>query len=76
LSPYHDHFINFVTIPPKPITAANKHTFDGRGDLHIDIPNGKSKTCVLLKNVLYAPSMGVTLVSISKLAAMGYAALF
>ncbi|KIJ06095.1 hypothetical protein PAXINDRAFT_22965, partial [Paxillus involutus ATCC 200175] len=64
--------------PPKPITTADKRTFDaiGRGDLHIELPNGANKTRILLKNVLYAPSMGVTLVSISKLTAAGYAALF
>ena len=78
LSPYREHFVNFVAITPKPIMAADKHTFDatGRGDLYFEIPNGNTKARILLKNVLYAPSMGVTLVSISKLAAAGYAALF
>ncbi|KIK81024.1 hypothetical protein PAXRUDRAFT_157076, partial [Paxillus rubicundulus Ve08.2h10] len=78
LSPYHNHFVNFVSIPPKPITTVDKHTFDaiGRGNLHIEIPNRESKTRVLLKDVLYTPSMGVTLVSISKLVAAGYSALF
>ncbi|KAI6138062.1 hypothetical protein BKA82DRAFT_167060 [Pisolithus tinctorius] len=28
LSPHRDHFINFETIPPKPITAADKCTFN------------------------------------------------
>ena len=78
LSPYREHFINFVDITPKPIMAADKRTFDatGRGDLYVEIPNGNTKARILLKNVLYAPSMGVTLVSISKLAAAGYSALF
>ncbi|KAF9223091.1 hypothetical protein BS17DRAFT_835339 [Gyrodon lividus] len=31
LSPYCDHFINFVSIPPKPTTAAEKRTFDAIG---------------------------------------------
>ena len=78
LSPYHEHFVNFVDITPKPITATDKHTFDATGcsKLYVEIPNGNTKARILLKNVLYAPSMGVTLVSISKLAATGYAALF
>jgi hypothetical protein len=78
LSPFCDHFVTFTNIPPKPITAADKGVFHavGQGDLYVEIPNGNSKSRILLKNVLYAPSMGVTLVSISKLAAAGYAALF
>ena len=34
----------------------------------IDIPNGDTTSNILLKDVLYAPSMGVTLVSISCIA--------
>ena len=40
----------------------------GLGDMHIELPNGQSKSQILLKNVLYAPAMGLTLVSISKIA--------
>jgi hypothetical protein len=78
LSPYREQFINYVPIPPKPIMAADKCTFNviERGDIYIEIPNGNSGAQILLKNVLYAPTMGVTLVSISKLTAAGYAALF
>jgi hypothetical protein len=78
MSPFRDHFINFKSIPPHPILAADKRTFDaiGRGDLPIEIPNGRTKTRILLTNVLYAPSMGVTLVSIRRLTIAGYAALF
>lgn len=78
MSPYRDRFINFKSISPHPIQAADKHTFEaiGRGDLPIELPNGKSKTRILLTNVLYAPSMGVTLVSISRLTSAGHAALF
>lgn len=61
------HFTNFVKIEPRPITAADKRAFDavGKGDMLIDLPNGNATSTILLKNVLYAPSMGVTLVSIS-----------
>ena len=42
----------------------------------ISIPNGKSITRIRLKDVLYAPKMGITLISISKLDVAGFAALF
>ena len=66
-----------VTVP-KAITAADKHTFEaiGKGDLTIFIPNGSSTTHILLRDVLYAPKMGITLVSIGKLDVAGYVALF
>jgi hypothetical protein len=78
MSLYQERFINFKSIPPHAIEAADKRTFDaiGRGDLPIKIPNGKHKTRILLTNVLYAPSMGATLVSISRLTRAGFAALF
>jgi hypothetical protein len=68
MSGYQHRFINYHTIPPKPITAADKCSFSaiGMGDMYITVPNSdKAPTCVLLKDILYAPSMGVTLVSIS-----------
>ena len=42
----------------------------------IDIPNGDTTSNILLKDVLYAPSMGVTLVSISHIAAAGSTVVF
>ena len=64
------HFVNFVTIPPKPIWSVDNHTFNaiGRGNLHVHLPNGEKRSCILLKDVLYTPSMKVTLMSISCLA--------
>jgi hypothetical protein len=78
MSSYRDLFQDFVNIVPKPITTADKHTFEatGKGNIMITLPNGESNTRILLKDVLYAPKMGVTLVSISHLTAAGYAALF
>ena len=77
-SPFRDQFIKFKTIPLKPISAANKCAFQAirRGNIYIDVPNGETTMCVLLKDVLNALSTGVTLVSISKLTAAGYSALF
>ena len=77
MSSYRDHFLNFKSIVPKAITVVDKNTFAaiGKGDLTILIPNGTSTTCILLRDVLYAPKMGITLVSIGKLDVAGYAAL-
>ena len=49
----------------------------GKGDIYIHVPNKeKPNSCILLKDVLYAPSMGVTLVSISKIAGAGSTVVF
>ena len=64
-------FIELVNIDPVPITAADKRTFQaiGRGKLIIYLPNGNNgPSHVYLMNALYAPLMGVTLVSISCIA--------
>ena len=42
----------------------------------ISLPLGKGQTRICLKDVLYAPKMGIMLISISKLDIAGYAALF
>src|SRR6188768_1989641 len=56
---------------PKPITAADKQSFNaiGMGDIYINMPNRESESLVLLKDILYTPSMGVRLVSISHITA-------
>ena len=56
----------------------DKCTFQaiGQGDIYIEVPNGNKSTCIPLKDVLYALSMGVTLILISKLTTAGYLALF
>ncbi|PPQ86736.1 hypothetical protein CVT25_012870 [Psilocybe cyanescens] len=48
-----------------------------KGDILIHVPNGSSGVSqVLLKDVLYAPSMSVTLVSISRIVESGASVLF
>jgi hypothetical protein len=61
---------NYVSIIPKSIAAADKQYFQatGKGNLRIKIPNSKTTTSILLTDVLYCPTMGLMLVSISKLA--------
>ena len=74
MSPYCDHFENYVPIAPKPITAADKCYFQaiGKGDLCIKIPNRSNQTTILLKDVLHCPDMGLTLISIGKITGAGY----
>jgi hypothetical protein len=79
MSGFRHRFIGFVKIDPKPITAADRRSFSavGKGDIWVNLPNGKEKTSrVLLKDVLYAPAMGVTLVSISRIASAGSTVVF
>ena len=78
MSPYRHKFINFIPIQRKVLTAVDGSHFEavGKGDMRITMPNDQSSTKILLKDVLYAPKTGVTLVSISKIDAASYAALF
>src|ERR1700678_357792 len=78
MSLYKHKFINFIPIQRKVLTAADGGHFEatGKGDMHIMMPNGKSTTRILLKDVLYAPKMGITLVSIGKIDSAGYTVLF
>ena len=40
------------------------------------LPNGKSSTPILLKDVFYAPDMGITVVSIDRITKAGYSVTF
>ena len=75
MSGHHHHFVNFTTTGPHLITATDKCTFDatGKGDI-IFKENGFSK--ILLCDALYAPTMRVTLVSISLIMAAGSVVVF
>ena len=55
MSPYCDHFKNYVRIMPKVIAAADKRYFQAirKGDLCIKIPAEHEMTTVLLKDVLH-----------------------
>jgi hypothetical protein len=78
MSPLRDCFIAYQEIPPRPITAADKRVFYaiGVGDVVIDIPNGESSTPIRLKDVLHAPDMGATIVSISRIAKASFSVCF
>ena len=74
MSPFRHKFTTYQSIPPRPIVTADKRIFhaEGIGDLQIEVPNGQSSTSVLLKDTLYAPQIGVTIVSVSRIAKAGY----
>ena len=61
MSGFYHRFINFTDIEPVPITAVDKRKFQAtrKGDMYVYIPNGSQPNShILLKDVLYAPSMG------------------
>ena len=70
MSPFCSQFISFRPISPHPILAANKRYFyaEGMGDLQIRVPNGESFMPIIPRDTLYAPSMALTMVSISCIA--------
>jgi len=74
MSLYRSHFENYKRIKGKSITAADKRLFQAIG-VCIQISNGKNMITILLKDVLYAPDLGLTLVSICCAVAMGYSLL-
>ena len=78
MSPFRDRFVTYRSIPPRAITAADKRVFYavGAGDLRVEVPNGESSTTVLLRDALHAPDMGLTVVSISRIASAGYSVSF
>ena len=78
MSPYQEHFKNYVSIIPKSITVADKCYFQaiGKGNSHIKLPNSPAKTTILLKDVLHCPDIGLTLVSIGKITSASYKVIF
>ena len=68
-SPDKSKFVNFTTIVPEPIKAADGHTFSaiGCGDLIVTLPgkDGSKGPPITLRKVFYAPKMAFTLVSVA-----------
>ncbi|KAF7371239.1 Transcription factor [Mycena sanguinolenta] len=78
LSPYEHEFSNLVAITPKEFSAANNQRFaaTASGNLTISIPNGDTTSKIELSNVLYAPDLAYTLVSIGCLDEAGFTVTF
>ena len=73
ISPFRNQFITYRVITPHPITTADKHTFYaiGTGDMRIEVPNGGASNPILLQDALHAPDIGLTVVSIGRIANAG-----
>lgn len=66
MTPYQEMLENYHTIESRSIRAANSDLFEavGMGDMRVLAPNGQKWTNFLLKDVLYAPAMNATLISL------------
>jgi hypothetical protein len=75
-TPNRSDLINFITIEPKDIKAANGVTLQatGRGDLKIILPMGENNqpTRVTLKDVYYSPDFAFTLISVGTIDRKGF----
>ena len=78
MSPSRERFTAYQTIEPIPIKAANKGVFYavGTGDLRVEVPHGESLTPIVLKDVLHAPDMAQTVISINRISLAGYSVTF
>ena len=79
MSGFRHRLFNYIETDPVPIITADKRAFRafGKGDMYIYLPNrDNTNSRVLLQDVLYAPKMGITLVSISKVTAAGSTVVF
>ncbi|SJL02247.1 uncharacterized protein ARMOST_05573 [Armillaria ostoyae] len=75
MTPSRHRLMNYMAIKPRGIMAADKKKFEalGKGDMYITIPNGKNQTTkVLVKDVLHAPNLRVTLLSVGRITQAGY----
>ena len=75
---YHSLLTNYSTIAPKAISTVKKHSFSAIGcrSLKLDIPNGKSTTSIILKEVLHALDIAATLISFGCIDQASYSATF
>ena len=78
ISPYRNDLEKFTEIPLKPFQAANRQNFQavGKGEMVIDIPNGADISQLCLREVLYSPEVGYTLVSVGRLNDSSFSATF
>ena len=69
MTSYHHCLSNFQLIPPKVIGAASQVTFSaiGAGDMIVRTLNGGELTKIKLRDVLYAPNLRCTLISIREI---------
>jgi hypothetical protein len=79
ITPCKEKLINYESIVPRDFKSANNGNFQaiGKGDMLLKVPGPRNTTLeVLLKDVLYSPRVGVTLIAISKVAQHGHSVVF
>jgi hypothetical protein len=76
--PQREDFINYVEIPEKLLTTANKEIFSAvrMGDMIVSVPNRDREVNIKLARVLYTPALGFTLISIGRIDEAGYYSTF
>ena len=74
MSPNSERFSEFRTIAAKGVKAVDKTIFmvTGIGWMKINMPNGRDSTTLMLKDMLYCPDLGYTLVSLAKCNAISF----
>ncbi|KAJ3017757.1 hypothetical protein NUW54_g512 [Trametes sanguinea] len=78
--PCGDNFLSFHTITPIPINSADGQIFyaTGEGDVQVSVKHSNNFAqevdMFVLRNVLYAPSMPISLTSVSRLVSSGFQA--
>ena len=75
ISPFRDNFTSYrVLDPPLFLKAANGQQFPavGMGNMVVSMPNGSKHSELTLRDVLHAPSVGYTLVSLGALDGLGF----
>jgi hypothetical protein len=78
MSPHRHLFKNFTYLNRHPIrTATNQLSYaEGKGDIDISLPNGDTTTKLTLRDALYAPELGQTLVSVRRATGAGFKFIF
>ena len=75
ISPFRDDFLTYRPLdPPLYLNAANGQQFPavGTGTMKVSVPNDDRQSELTLEDVLHAPSVGYTLVSLGALDGMGF----
>ena len=73
-----ENFVTFFSIAPKPINSADGRVFHatGEGDVPVTITDSQRIVILILKNILFIPTMPIPLISISKIIQGSFLAYF
>ncbi|THH15160.1 hypothetical protein EUX98_g9509 [Antrodiella citrinella] len=76
--PDRKNFTTYREIPKKPVNSAEGGVFHaiGEGDVPVSVRSGNKTISFVLRNVLHAPTMPLSLVSVSQMVRNGYPAHF